>query len=365
MRFLSVMLLSAALLAGCSEDKPSDSKACETGCVKTLAGKTLRGPAVGPAAEVTFTLPKGVAVGPDGRYFVADAGANQVRVISGETVTALAGTGARGFADGPADKAQFSGAPSLAVGSDGAVYVADQGNHRIRVIKDGQVTTLAGAESGFKDGPAGEAQFNQPTGIAITPDGRILVADFGNNRIRQIAGGQVTTVVGKGTVGPAEGSANMALGRPLETDLTNPIAIALEPDGGMIIVDLGNQRLLRWKGDQVTLIAGLVDPETKLPKAESKDGPLAEAGFAGPSAVAVTAKGIFVSDWWGDRIRLIADGKVTTLVGVPKESSKDERYSEGPMAEVLVKAPFGLAALPDGRLLLADAGNRRVCVINP
>lgn len=355
----AVVALAVALaVAGCSEDKHEASKPCESGCIETLAGNALRGPAEGPADEVTFTLPKGVAVGPDGVVYVADAGANQIRTIRDGKVATFAGMGERGFGDGHAAQAKLAGPSSLAVAPDGTVYVADQGNSRIRAIKDGVVTTFAGVEAGFADGPAAEARFNQPTCVVVAPDGAVLVADFGNHRVRRIAGGVVSTVVGAGEPGAA-------LGAPLATGLVNPHGIALEPDGALLIADLGNHRVLRWKGDAVTLVAGLVDPESKKPKAESKDGALAEAGFAGPADLAVTPKGILVTDWWGDRVRLIADGKVTTLVGVPKESSDDQRYLEGPLAVGIVKAPFALAAMPDGKVLLADSGNRRVCVLDP
>lgn len=361
MKTPSVALVSAlvagALLVGCSEDKHEDSKACESGCIKTVAGKVLRGPAEGPVDTVAFTLPKGVAAGTDGRIYVADAGANQIRVIADGQVKAFAGVGERGFGDGHAAQARFAGPSSLAQGQDGTLYVADQGNHRIRAIKDGVVTTLSGGDAGFADGPVAAARFSQPTGVLVDTDGSLLVVDFGNHRIRRIADGAVTTVAGTG-------KPEAQLGAPLATGLTNPYGAAREADGSLLITDLGNQRLLRWTGDAITLVAGAVDPKTKKPLAESKDGPLAEAAFNGPASVAVAPKGIVVTDWWGDRVRLVADGKVTTIVGIPKESSKDLRYLEGPLGESLVKAPFSLAILPDGHLLLADSGNRRVCVLD-
>ena len=349
-------------LAGCSDDGPAKPKDCKEHCIRTLAGKVLRGPAEGPADKVAFTLPKGVAVGKDGRIFVADAGANQIRVLANGQVTALAGTGERGSADGPAAKAQFAGPSALALGPDGTLYVADQGNHRIRTIVNGAVATLAGAGGeGFADGPAATARFNRPCGVAVAADGAVLVADLGNHRIRRIARGQVTTAVGGAKAGTA-------LGKPLETALNNPHGVAVEADGGLLIADLGNQRLLRWKGDAVTLIAGAVQTKGKdkgKPLSESKDGPLAEAGFSGPVAVLATPKGIYVSDWWGHRVRVIRDGKVETVVGAPKEAASDERSAEGPLAEGIVKSPFGLAVTADGHLVLADSGNRRICVLDP
>lgn len=355
-RWIAV-LTSVAVLAsmGC-EDEKKTTKECASGCLKTLAGRTLRGPAEGEADHVSFGLPKGIAVTPDGGIVIADAIANQIRILANGKVTTLAGTGELGHADGPAAQAKLAGPSGVAASADGAVYVADQENHRIRKIKDGIVTTIAGGDASFADGPAVAARFSHPSGVAVLPDGSVLVADFGNHRIRQIKDGQVSTVVGSGTAG-------LLLGAPLRTELMNPHGLAIEANGAVLIADLGNQRVLRWQGDAVTLVAG----QTKEGKAvaRSKDGPLTEAGFNGPAALAVTPKGIFVTEWWGNRVRRIEGDKVTTLVGLPKEASGDERFIEGPLAEAIVKSPFGIAALPDGRIALADAGNHRVCVLDP
>jgi DNA-binding beta-propeller fold protein YncE len=76
----------------------------------------------------------------------------------------------------------------VAVDAEGYIYVADGANHRVRLISPaGEVSTLAGSgEPGNADGPAGEAQFRVPEGVAVDPDGNVVVADTGNNRIRRI-----------------------------------------------------------------------------------------------------------------------------------------------------------------------------------
>jgi hypothetical protein len=104
-------------------------------------------------------------------------------------VTTLAGNGTRGFADGPGNTAQFNNPYGVAFAPNGNIYVADTYNQRIRVTNPttGQVTTLAGTGTeGFADGPGTNARFNYPTGVAVAPNGNIYVADQGNQRIRAI-----------------------------------------------------------------------------------------------------------------------------------------------------------------------------------
>lgn len=147
-------------------------------------------------------------MGPDGTVYVADTVNHRIRKIQGDQVSKLAGTGAEGFVDGVAAKAQFNYPYDVAVGPDGAVYVADAHNHCIRKIQGGHVSTLAGTGAeGFVDGAAAEAQFNNPYGVAVGPDGTVYVADQRNHAIRKIQGDQVSTLAGTGTKGFVDGIA--------------------------------------------------------------------------------------------------------------------------------------------------------------
>jgi DNA-binding beta-propeller fold protein YncE len=126
---------------------------------------------------------------------VADTGNHCIRVISpAGQVTTLAGAPEPGYADGQGAAARFNFPVGVAVDAEGNLYVADTANHRIRKITpDGKVTTLAGSgEPGDADGPAGEAQFRAPEGVAVGADGGdrggrfVIVADTGNHRICKI-----------------------------------------------------------------------------------------------------------------------------------------------------------------------------------
>ena len=148
--------------------------------VTVVAGDGVADVRDGPSRLARFSDPFAVAVAPDGGIYVADAGrAQQVRRIAPDgAVTTVAG-GALGYRDGPTLTAQFDTPSGLAVDAGGGVLVADSGNNAIRrIAPDGSVTTVAGdGIPGYRDGPAREARFRGPTGIAVDARGRIIVAD--------------------------------------------------------------------------------------------------------------------------------------------------------------------------------------------
>jgi sugar lactone lactonase YvrE len=146
----------------------------------------------------SFDTPSGLAVDRSGNVIVADTGTNTIRRISpGGPVTTLAGDGVAGYRDGPAAQARFNGPIGVAVDDKGNVYVADSYNDRIRrIAADGQVRTLAGQDGpGFADGQGSISAFDTPTGIALDRKGAVLVADTGNDAIRKIdSEGRVSTL---------------------------------------------------------------------------------------------------------------------------------------------------------------------------
>ncbi len=121
-------------------------------------------------------------------------------------------TGATNF---PGPAARFNGPCGVAADAAGDVYVADTANHLIREIAlSGTVSTLAGiaGTNGASNGPASTAEFNLPTGVAVDTNGNVYVADWGNHVIRKISGGQVTTLAGlAGKAGWADGDNSTAL----------------------------------------------------------------------------------------------------------------------------------------------------------
>jgi sugar lactone lactonase YvrE len=173
-------------------------KITPAGLVTTLAGSSPVGSnggfADGPGAVAQFKSPYGLALAPDGTLYVADMGNHRIRKISPSSqVTTLAGSSPIGsafgsYADGPALQAKFNQPMSVTLAADGTIYVADAFNNRVRRISpvDRMVSTVAGGAKGYADGAGSVARFSGPVRMALAADGTLYVADNGNHRIRKI-----------------------------------------------------------------------------------------------------------------------------------------------------------------------------------
>lgn len=215
--------------------------------VTTLAGDgSPRLRDANPPTQAAFSDPFGVAVANDGTVYVADGGeSNRIRKITPDGILTTVAGGSEGFADGVGPAASFNTPSAIALDNNGNLFVADTGNNRIRKITpESQVSTVAGdGTAGYVDGPAEQARFNGPIGVAVGARGEIYVADTYNDRIRMITNdGQVSTVAGAGTPGYADGDRGTAL-------FDTPCGLALATDGSIIVADTGNDRLRRISPD--------------------------------------------------------------------------------------------------------------------
>jgi ABC-type branched-subunit amino acid transport system substrate-binding protein/sugar lactone lactonase YvrE len=327
--------------------------------VSTLAGDGHLGYRDGPGLQARFAgTIGGMAIDDQGNLYIPEPFAHRIRRITSDgMVSTLAGTGSPGYADGPIATAQFSGPTGLAVDAAGNVYVADGGNHRIRLIRpDGTVTTLAGTgEPGYRDGPAGEAQFNAPSDVAVTSRGVLYVADAGNDRIRAISlDGMVTTLAGSGRRGFKDGS-------PEQAEFNAPWKLALAADGtlyvaeGVAIFLRGNHAVRRVAPDgTVSTVAGIGKPGLA-------DGPATEAGFYWPEDLDVDAYGnIYVADSHSNRIRVITpEGMIYTLAGSGRMG-----YADGPGPEAAFLGPVGVLVDGSGHLFVSEYASLRIRVID-
>jgi len=353
------------------------------GIVSDIAGYTVS-PGSGDGLEQTahFAYPTAVAIDlhtslwclPVGglrvnSLYVADRNNNTIREItltgvettSGRVSTLAGSADHPGNADGPVSAARFNSPRAVAVDNSicgtndhvGAVYVADGGNHTVRMIRNGVVTTLAGlAESpGWIDGTGSDARFNQPSGIAVdNATGALYVADTSNHTIRKIeSGGIVTTIAGlAGTSGSTDGVGSAAR-------FNSPTGLAVDAAGVVYVADTNNHTIRRMTAaGVVTTVAGLAGARG------ANDGSGAVARFNSPQGIALDRAGstIYVADTDNQTIRRIAAGnEVTTIAGraLSFGSENDGRFN----------TPEGIAVDSRGFLYVADTRNNQIQTTRP
>jgi hypothetical protein len=307
-----------------------------------------------------------VAVDRAGNVFVADYGdarpvllnnaANRIRRIAPDT----------GMITTVADGVFTSGGQvSMALDNAGNLIVADAQSAQIRKVdvKTGVVTTIAGTWPGFfgDGGPATEARFDHPWGVAVDTAGNILIADYGNNRIRKIdaASKKVTTVAGNGSAdfsgdeGPA-----IASGLPL------PNGVATDAAGNLYIADWANNDVNRVRKVEAEtgIIRTVVGTGHCSPVGDG--GPATSAGLCAPFGIATDSSGnVYIADGTAGRIRMLAvsTGIITTLAGNEGSPGAGGFSGDGgPAGSAKLNLPSSVAVDEAGNVFIADTGNNRV-----
>ena len=311
----------------------------------------------GAAADATLSSPSALAIDAAGGVYIADTANHVIRHVSpAGLISTLAGTGVAGMSGdgGAATAAQLRLPAGLALAPDGRLYIADTANNRIRRIEsDGSITTVAGTGQAGATGDGGaalSAALKNPWGIAFDSAGNLYIADEGNNRIRRVAAatGTISTIAGSGQVGNT-GDAGPAD----EARLTHASGVALDAAGRLYIADKGNHRV------RVVSVTGIISAFAGDSAGDSGDGgPATEAQLGNVVGVAVGAGGnVYVSDTGNHRVRRITTaGTISTVAGSVRGYSGDG----GPANEAELRAPSGLAVDSAGRLWLADEGNNVV-----
>ena len=295
----------------------------------------------------------GVAVDHSGNLVIADFLHQRIRVLAARTGTfygqpmtardiyTVAGDGIQGFSGdgGPATNAELNFPEGVAVDAAGNLLIAAVGNHRIRMVAArtgtfygqpmtaGDIYTVAGdGLQGFSGdgGPATRAALNlleSVAGVAVDAAGNLLIADFGNNRVRVVAartgtfygqpmtGGHIYTVAGDGTKGFSGDG-----GPATSAELSLPEGVAVDAAGNLLIADFDNGRVRvvapttgtfygqAMTGGHIYTVAG-----DGTPGFSGDGGPATSAELSSPGGVAVDAAGnLLIADIGNGRVRVVA-----------------------------------------------------------
>src|SRR4051794_38233566 len=296
----------------------SASAAVPTPTLQLLAGTGVPGYLgdEAPAVGAQLVQPMGVAVDAAGAGLVADL-SNRIRRITPDgTITTVAGSGIAGFAGdgGPATNAQLNHPTGVVVDAAGGILIADQHNYRIRrVDPSGTITTIAGTgfAGGYQDGgPAAKADLTLPTTLALDAEGGILIAEMGERLVRRIdPDGTISTIAGDGGSG-YDGDNKPAT----DASLTKPTGLAVTRDGDVLIADQGDQRVRRVDtAGIIHTIAG-----NGLLASTGDGGPSSAASLEEPTSLLVDrSRRVLVTEGgWSTRVRSIErDGTINTIAG--------------------------------------------------
>jgi len=311
----------------------------------------------GAATSASLSRPVAVAVDSAGGIYIVDAGNGRIRKVSGEMITTIAGNGTSGFSGdgGPAASAQFRAPADVAVDSSGAVYIADSGNNRVRKVFGGTITTVAGSgELDFSGdgGPAIRAGLGVRK-LAVDAGGNLYIADYANGRVRKVSGGSITTVAGNGLVGFGSGGTLDDGGLATQTAI-GPSGVAIDSLGNIYIVDTNSYRLRKVSvAGIITTIAG-----NGTNGFAGDGGQATSASLFNPAGVAVDASfNVYEADSGSKRIRKISTGIISTIAGVG-----GLRFSGdgGAPTSASFAGPAGIAFDSQGNLYIVDKANNRV-----
>ena len=303
--------------------------------------------------------PTGVAVDAAGNLFIADDDNNRIRKVdTNGIITTVAGNGNASFSGdgGVATNAALQNPFGVTVDAAGNLFIADTVNWRIRKVNtNGIITTVAGNGTNFFSGDGGAATNAgmHPASVALDAVGNLFIADNGNYRIRKVnTNGIITTVAGNGNQsfsGDGGAATNAALNAP--------ISVAVDSNGNLFIADANNNRVRKVDTNGIiTTVAG----NGTLDYSGAGDGGVAtNAGVASPYGVVVDVLGnLFIADANDSRIRKVnTNGIITTVAGSANTGFSGDG---GAATRAWLANPFGVTVDTSGDLFIADNSNFRI-----
>jgi RHS repeat-associated protein len=317
----------------------------------------------------------GVAAAPDGSFYFSDPDSNCIYQSRGSFIYRIAGTGQPGFGGdaGPATSATLSKPLGLALAPDGKLYIADWGNNRIRCVDTNthRITTVAGNGSNVFSGDGGlatSAGVRNPVNVNMGLDGSLLIADANDQRVRRVdTAGIIDTLAGNGSAG-FSGDGGLAV----NAQLNFPSGVAQGPNGSYYIADTGNGTVRRVKPN------GIIDSfaGNGIPCNGNSCGdglPASQVQLIAPESIQVAHNGaVYFTEPGAYRVRIVGgDGMISTLAGSgafctdPQGGCGDHGPAPGANLGAGVDGPQGLALAPDGGVFISDGPNGRIIKTEP
>lgn len=331
----------------------------------------------GPATSAELNYPSTMIVDGSGDIFIADTDNYVIREVTGGNISTFAGNNTLAYSGdgGLATNAALNIPGETFVDSQGNVFIADSDSSVIRevVAATGNIQTVAGdGISGYSgDGAAATlAELNFPSGVFLDASGDIFIADTMNCLVREVTGGNISTVAGDPTATPPCAYAGDG-GPATAAQLNNPYSVAVDGSGNIYIADTTNSAIrVVNTGSQAITIAGVTiqpgaiqtvagngtactDPSSGC----GDNGPATSAELNFPSGVSLDASGdIFVADTYDNAVREInSAGLIQTVAGTLGQRG----YSgdNGPPTSATLDTPSGLFVDSFGNIFIADSDN--------
>jgi sugar lactone lactonase YvrE len=327
------------------EEKPKPH--CVISCAEIIVGSlNVNYDPKGPREQPYLLYPGGMAFGKNGEIFITETSGNRIRVFHPDTgLRRFAGTGEIGHKDGSLDEAEFYFPISLALDSQGNLFVGEATNRIRKITPDGNVTTFVGNGIPYpKDGVGQEAQVN---GIYLTIDknDNLYLSDTETHQIRKITPqGVVTTIAGTGQPGNKDGLAH-------EATFSGPRALTTDAEGNLYIFEWDNYKVRKLTLDgQVSTFAGT---GTYGDQAGSK----AYARFDLLADIAMSPDGsLYATDLENRRIiQIDKEGTVIHIAGSGKRGFKAGTIP----SEIEFTGPVGLL-IESEKTLLVSEGNQTI-----
>jgi uncharacterized protein (TIGR03437 family) len=335
------------------------SVAAVTRIITTVAGDGTFGFSGdgGNATAAVLNGPVGLAF-LNGNLYIADQGNQRVREMTiGGLISTVAGNGLETYvADGGPATSTSLNPTGLTFDAESNLYIADCYNNRVRLVgSSGVISTFAGTGLtiglGGNDDPAVLTPLFHPQGVLADTSGNLYIADTNNNRVIRVdSTGDIHTVAGTGS--PGADTSTLA-------QLAGPTGLALDSTGNVYITDTQNHRVLMLTpAGAVSTIAG-----TGTSGFSGDGGPASSAVLSYPCAVIVDAsQDIFIGDGGNNRIRVVTpDGNIATIAGTGVGFYNGD---SGPALQMALSNPCGLTFDGSGDLLVADTGNNRVRMLS-